>query len=221
MARRVGDFPWTDGPPRRYPWSEWCDGSAWEIRHGEDYHVSTESMRVSLHMKARQLSSRVRTRKITDTLGEGLIFQFLLPKESEMSASATEYSSSDDGAAIEALYADACQIYERARREVTFQRSDGTWQRYAAIRFKQQIDKGHAAGPLVPAMVRIVGHRTPGFGRLEDARRPDLMLETFVIDETKPYHHLLPVRMVQIARDRMAEYYRRYPEDRQDEGSSS
>jgi hypothetical protein len=220
MARRVNEFTRTEPPPRRYPWSEWCDGSTWEIRRGEDYDVSTENMRVSLHMRARQLSCKVQTRKITDALGEGLIFQFVFPKEPAMSALMTEYLSGDDGAAIEALYADGCQIYERARREVNIRRSDGTWQKYAAIRFKQQIDRAQARGELVPAVIRIVERRTQGFTHLENARRPDLMLETFVINETKPYHHLFPARTVQIARDRMAEYYRRYPEDGQDEGLS-
>jgi hypothetical protein len=220
MAKRLDAFDTSSTQPRRYPWTQWADGSTWEIRQGEDYDVSTENMRVGLHMRARQMSSKVRTRKFTDALSEGLIFQFVIPRESAMDIPESEHSGGD-GSAIEALYADACQIYERARREVTIERSDGTRQKYAAIRFKQQIDRAQAQGQLVAAVVGIVDRRTRGFGHLEDARRPDLMLETFVIDETRPYHNLLPDRTVRIARDRMAEYYRRHLGDDHSEGSSS
>ena len=41
--------------------------------------------------------------------------------------------------ALEQLYEDALEIYERARAEVTIPRSDGTHQKYAAVRYKQQI----------------------------------------------------------------------------------
>jgi hypothetical protein len=208
-ARRVDAF--SEPPPRRYPWHEWADGSTWEIRRGEDYDVTTENMRVNLHMRARQLSCKVRTRKLTDAEGEGLIFQFLLSPEGPAMTELTAEQQRSSTAAIEALYEDCCYIYERARREVTIDRSDGTQQKYAPIRFKQQIDRAHADGMLVNAVIRIVERRTEGFRHLETAGRPDLMLETFVLDESKPYHDLLPPRTVQIARDRIAEYYRRHP----------
>jgi len=79
--------------------------------------------------------------------------------------------------ALELLYADATEIYERAREEVTIERADGTRQRYAAVRYKQQIDRGYACNELVPTLARIVRRRTTGFGHLEGARRPDLMVE--------------------------------------------
>mgnify|MGYP000863216251 CR=1 FL=1 len=58
---------------------------------------------------------------------------------------------------IELLYADAVDIYERARSEVMIPRRDGTVQRYAPTRYKQQIDRAYANGTLVPAIARIVG----------------------------------------------------------------
>jgi hypothetical protein len=99
----------------------------------------------------------------------------------------TTAQTSGDTAALEALDRDCCYIYETARREVTIPRSDGTRQKYAVIRFKRQVDAGHAADRLIDAVSRIVERRTQGFGHLEAAKRPDLMLETFLLDESRPY----------------------------------
>lgn len=115
-------------------------------------------------------------------------------------------------AAIEALYDDALDIYERAREEVTIERRDGGRQRYAATRYKQEIDKGYAGGVLVPTVARIIRRPTLGFSHLENARRPDLMLETLVLDETKPYHRLFTSETVRTARARMTAYNVRHPE---------
>jgi hypothetical protein len=194
--------------PRKYPWDEWTDGSTWEIRHGADYDVVTENMRVNLHMKADSLVCKVRTRKFQDDdQGEGLIFQFFdfEPRTVSMGPS--------DGTdpLTELLYRDALDIYERARREVTIPRKDGRRQRYAANRYKQQIDRAHADHQLVSAIGRIVSRHTQGFGHLEDAERPDLMVEALVIDPGKPYHQLFPAMTVRTARERMDQYEVRHP----------
>lgn len=110
-------------------------------------------------------------------------------------------------AAIQALYDDCIDIYERAR-EVMIPRSDGTEQRYAPTRFKQQIDRGFRDGTLVPAVASIVRDTTKGFGHLEAAERPDLMAETLVIDRTRPYHRLFSPGTVAAAQARMEEYRR-------------
>lgn len=115
-------------------------------------------------------------------------------------------------AEIEQLYADALEIYERARSEVTIPRSDGTRQKYAAVRYKQQIEKAYKNNALVPAIASIIKRPTVGFGHLEAAGRPDLMLEALVLDETKPYHRLFDPKTVRIARQRMADYAARHPE---------
>ena len=54
------------GWARTCPEHEWADGTPWEIRRGGDYYVATENMRVSLHMKAKQLFCKVQSRKFTD-----------------------------------------------------------------------------------------------------------------------------------------------------------
>jgi hypothetical protein len=211
MGRRLDAFP---GEPsrglRRYPWDEWTDGSTWEIRRGEDYDVATENMRVNLHMKADSLSAKVRTHKFDDGHGEGLIFQFFALQEAEKPGKAAARHSDGTDAATELLYQDALDIYERARREVTIERKDGRRQKYAANRYKQQIDKAYTEHQLVAAIGRIVSRRTDGFGHLEEAERPDLMVETLVLNASKPYHRLFPAATVQIARERMAQYAARH-----------
>jgi hypothetical protein len=114
--------------------------------------------------------------------------------------------------ALVQLYADALEIYERARTEVTIERSDGSRQHYAPVRFKQEIDRGRDEGTLVPTVARILRRPTLGFSHLEAAGRPDLMLETLVLDETKPYHHLFTAKTVELARARMAAYAKRHAE---------
>ncbi len=114
-------------------------------------------------------------------------------------------------AAIEQLYGDALEIYERARTEVTIERNDGTRQKYAATRYKPEIDRGSANDALVPTIAKIIRRPTRGFHYLEEAERPDLMLETLVLDSSKPYHRLFTAPTIEIARARMAAYEARHP----------
>lgn len=204
MAKRLDSFDEREETPRRYPWADWADGAPWQIRRGDDYAVATENMRVSLHMKAKQMGCKVQTRKVTDEAGEGLVFQFLLQRADNKTEGGTQMNE-----ALERLYDDCQYIYETARQEVTIPRSDGTRQKYAAIRFKQQIDRAQADGRLVNAVERIVERRTDGFGHLEAAGREDLMLETFLLDRSKPYHHLISDRALRIADERLREYRQR------------
>lgn len=214
MARRLDAFPGGAQvrSQRKYPWDEWTDGSTWEIRRGEDYDVATENMRVNLHMRADSMLRKVRTRKFHDDRGEGLIFQFVESKEAEEARKLASQHSEEMTAVIEQLYADAMDIYERARREVTIPRKDGRRQRYAANRYRQQIQHAYAEGQLVDAIGRIVRRRTEGFGHLEAAGRHDLMLETLVLNDRKPYHRLFPAATVQAASTRMDEYKARHPD---------
>lgn len=209
MAKRLQQFPVNDAPQstRRYPWIDWTDGGIWEIQRGSDYDVPTENMRVNLHVKADALSRKVKTRKISSDDSEGLVFQFLESEEMELMKVENNRNPQETKAAVDQLYADALEIYERARTEVTIERKDGTKQRYAPIRFKRQIEKGREENELVPTVARIVRKPTLGFGHLENAERPDLMLETLVLDTSKPYHRLFTPNTVEIAHDRMAQYH--------------
>jgi hypothetical protein len=108
--------------------------------------------------------------------------------------------------AMDALYADAVDIYERARNEVVIPRSDGSQQKYAAVRYKQQIEQAHDEGSLVATISRIVRRPTIGFGHLKAAGRHDLMVENLVLDTTKPYHRFFSATTIKTARERMMPY---------------
>lgn len=214
MARRLEAFPGEESSGlRRYPWDEWTDGSTWEIRRGEDYDPVTENMRVNLHMRADALGIKVRTKKVRDEDGEGLVFQFFDPDAEE----ATELLATADGgemeAAMDLLYADAMNIYERARKEVTIPRSDGRRQKYAAVRYKQQIERGRENNELVPTIARIIKKPTLGFGHLEAAERPDLMVETLVLNKRKPYHRFFARTTIEVAHQRMQDHGYEAPAD--------
>lgn len=195
---------------QKYPWGEWTDGGAWEIRRGQDYEVTTENMRVNLHMRASSEARKVRTKKVTDTEGEGLVFQFLPSEEEDAMRTATAEDPGGAETAMEQLYRDAMEIYERTRQEVTIERKDGVRAPYVPVRYKQMIDKGYAENALVPALARIVRRPTIGFGHLDDAERPDLMVETLILDKSKPYHRFFSAKTIQLAKERMEEYFRRH-----------
>jgi hypothetical protein len=205
MAKQLEKFPDGEGAaPRRYPWAEWTDGGVWEIVRGEDYDVATENMRVNLHMKADSLGRKVQTKKID--AGSGLVFQFRDSEDMEVVKMKMKENPRKTQEALDELYEDALEIYERARTEVTIERKDGRRQKYAPIRFKRQIEAGHEEGTLVPAVARIVRKPTLGFGHLGQAGRPDLMLETLVADPERPYHELFSPTTVRNAEERLREY---------------
>jgi hypothetical protein len=205
VARRLETFPEGEPQPtRRYPWAEWTDGSAWEIRKGDDYDVPTENMRVNLHMKADAKAVKVRTKKVLDKDGEGLVFQFFNPDEVEAAGLRATATQTDLEIAMDHLYEDAMNIYEVARHEVLIPRSDGRQQRYAAVRYKQQIEAVEDNKPLLVTVVAgIIKKRTSGFDYLAAADRPDLMLETLVLDTRKPYHRFFTSSTIETARNRM------------------
>jgi hypothetical protein len=85
MARQLKNFQFPE--PTEYDWNRWTDTHAWEIVQGEDYSVSTESMRTNLYDKARQLKRSVRTQAIRTKDGrEGLRFQFFHPDAAQSPA---------------------------------------------------------------------------------------------------------------------------------------
>jgi hypothetical protein len=177
------------------------------VRRGDDYDVDTENMRVNLHMKADAKAIKVRTRKVRDHNGEGLIFQFFDPDGEEAKRLLTELPKTDVDAAMEVLYDDAMNIYERARREVTIARSDGREQKYAAVRYKQQLEAVEDnKSLLVTVIANIIKKRTSGFDHLANANRADLMVETLVLDESKPYHRFFTNSTIDVARKRMSEF---------------
>jgi hypothetical protein len=108
------------------------------------------------------------------------------------------------------LYADLLAIYEAAKAEVTITADDGSERPYVATRFKQAIDRGKREGTLVPVVSRIVNGPTEGFGRLAEAGRGDLMVETLVVDPKKVYHRLFVDKTKKLARANLDLYDREY-----------
>ncbi len=106
-------------------------------------------------------------------------------------------------AAMDQLYSDTMHLYERARREVMIPRSDGSQQKYAAVRYKQQIMRARENDVLVPAVAKIIKKRTTGHDHLVAADRKDLLLENLVIDQNKLYHRLFAKNTIETARKRM------------------
>lgn len=75
MATKVDSFPSRNGPPSKYPWAEWDDGSIWKIRRGDDFEIPTKSMAVVLYAYATRRGRKVRTIRTDDAV----TFQFSDP----------------------------------------------------------------------------------------------------------------------------------------------
>ena len=68
------------------------------------------------------------------------------------------------------------------------------------------VERARKNDELVPAVARIVRRPTLGFGHLEEAGRPDLMVETLVLDTKKPYHRFFTAKTIAAARERMKKH---------------
>jgi hypothetical protein len=108
------------------------------------------------------------------------------------------------------LYSDLLAIYETAKAEVKITGDGGSEHPYVATRFKQAIDRGRREGTLVPVVGRIVRGPTEGFGRLAEADRRDLMVETLVLDESKPYHRFFTAKSKALAQANLDLYESKY-----------
>lgn len=76
MAKRLEAFP-EDLRVRTtesYPWDEWFDGSAWELRKGEDYVIKTKSFVSNAQAKARKRGGSCRTGLLPND--EGVVIQY-------------------------------------------------------------------------------------------------------------------------------------------------
>ena len=74
MATRLAEMPPKRGRGHVHPWEEWTDGSVWRIERGADYPGKTDSLRVRLYSKARELGKEL---DIQYSLKEDwIIFQF-------------------------------------------------------------------------------------------------------------------------------------------------
>lgn len=107
----------------------------------------------------------------------------------------------------QSLIRDLLWIYETTGREVTYVSPSGIRKPYWPYRYLQAVKRAIENGDVVELVERIVmrGDSTSGFGCLQEARRLDLTLEAFVIDESKPYHHFFSDEAVFLSRERLLE----------------
>lgn len=113
--------------------------------------------------------------------------------------------------AVEVLYEDLVALYETAKREVRISAPGGGTRPYVASYFKRAIDRSRGEGGPVPVVARMVKTPTEGFDHLAAAGRPDLMVETLIVDSSKPYHHLFSPTAVAQAQANLDAYYASRP----------
>lgn len=79
MAKRLDSFP--DNLQVRtteaYPWDDWFDGSAWELKKGEDYLVKTKSFVSNAQAKARNRGGSLRTASLPNDSGVVIQYKML------------------------------------------------------------------------------------------------------------------------------------------------
>jgi HKD family nuclease len=117
------------------------------------------------------------------------------------------FRTADAARAVEALYADLLKFYERTKNEVTITTSRGDIRPYVASYFKRAIDECHGKAGPVTVVANMVKKPTLGFDHLANAERPDLMVETLVLDVSKPYHHLFSAPTVAQAQANLDAYW--------------
>lgn len=63
MAERLDHYDWSANRRRtNYPWDEWCDGSIWRVKQGEDFEVSARSLESTLRAKAKVINKTAKVR---------------------------------------------------------------------------------------------------------------------------------------------------------------
>jgi HKD family nuclease len=112
----------------------------------------------------------------------------LMERERELDQALSRTADADN--AVEALYADLDALYKRTKAEVRIAAPGGGTRPYVASYFKRAIDRSRGRGSPVTVVANMVKSPTDGFHHLAQARRPDLMVETLVLDASKPYHRL-------------------------------
>lgn len=68
MAERLDKFPEPAANSNvwKYPWKDWLDGGIWRLVKGEDFDVSSESMRVQSILAGRRRNMAVRTQVVDE-----------------------------------------------------------------------------------------------------------------------------------------------------------
>lgn len=101
------------------------------------------------------------------------------------------------------LCADLLELYAQTVA-AKLPRADG--QPYIPHRFKQAIDRARAGGDPVLVVTRMCRRQTEGFDVILEANRPDLTVESLVVDDEKAYHDLFVTETVRLSRERLEKF---------------
>lgn len=80
MARRLDSFPERERRAGKYPWSEWTDGSIWEVVEGADFDVEPEAFQNLLYQRATREGDGVKVKTLRRETEDGqvaIVFQFI------------------------------------------------------------------------------------------------------------------------------------------------
>jgi hypothetical protein len=108
--------------------------------------------------------------------------------------------------ATELLYEDLKANWEKQSKIWITDPETGEPKRLSGTRLKAGIDIARRKRALVPYVRAVVEKQTSGFGDLAIARRPDLMVESVVLNAPKRYHFLFTVPIKEAARRNLDAY---------------
>lgn len=103
----------------------------------------------------------------------------------------------------ELLIADLMELYEITVAERLMTKKG---RHYVPTRFLQGIRRAEAGGDPVQLVYRICRYQTDGFDVILDADRPDLTVESLVVDTTKPYHDLFTDSTRELSAERLNQF---------------
>lgn len=73
------EFDWEEaarpGPAAMYPWDQWLNGEAWELRQGQDFQTPTERFRKTAWSAAHSQGKKIETRLLRDGGAERLVIR--------------------------------------------------------------------------------------------------------------------------------------------------
>jgi HKD family nuclease len=101
------------------------------------------------------------------------------------------------------LTADLMELYEQTVAERLMTKKG---RHYVPTRFLQGIRRAEAGGDPIQLVYRICRHQTEGFDVILDADRPDLTVESLVVDTAKPYHDLFTDSTREISAKRLGQF---------------
>jgi hypothetical protein len=101
------------------------------------------------------------------------------------------------------LIADLMELYEMTVAERLMTKKG---RHYVPTRFLQGIRRTETGGDPVQLVYRICRYQTEGFDVILDADRPELTVESLVVDATRPYHDLFTDSTRKLSAERLEQF---------------